>query len=156
MIDIEIPGRYNFSLQNLLLDINGTAAFDGKVIDGVKQRVQELKQKLNIYIVTANTRNNAGYLEQELGVAPHIISPGREASQKLSLAELLGKERCAAIGNGENDSLMLKACAIGICVIGGEGASAEAVRHADVITYDINNALDLLLHPKRLIATLRK
>jgi hypothetical protein len=30
------------------------------------------------------------------------------------------------------------------------------VRHSDVVTYDIKDALDLLLHPARLIATLRK
>ncbi len=156
MIEIEIPGRYNFSLEHLLLDVNGTIAFDGKIMDGVKQRIQELSHKLNIYIITANTHDNAGYLEREMGIAPHIISPGREASQKLSLAKLLGKERCVAVGNGENDVLMLKQCAIGVCVIGKEGASADAVQHADVITYDINDALDLLLHPKRLIATLRR
>jgi len=156
MIEIDIPGRYNFSLENLLLDVNGTIYLDGKIIDGVKQRLQELNQKLNIYIVTANTHDNAGYLEQGLGIAPHIISPGREASQKLSLAKLLGKEKCIAIGNGENDALMLKQCAIGICVIGREGASAEAVQHADIVINDIKDALDLLLHPKRLIATLRR
>ncbi|MFC1978849.1 HAD family hydrolase [Chloroflexota bacterium] len=156
MIEIEIPGRYNFSLEHLLLDVNGTIAFDGTIIGGVKQRIQELSEKLNIYIVTANTQNNADYLQQELGREPHIISPGQEASQKLSLANLLTKERCVSIGNGENDVLMLKQCAIGICVVGKEGASAEAVQHCDIVVYCINDALDLLLNPKRLIATLRK
>jgi len=156
MIEIEIPGRYNFSLEHLLLDVNGTIALDGVIIDGVKDRLAELSQKINIYIVTANTNNNADYLQNELGIEPHIISPGQEASQKLFLANMLGKEKCVAIGNGANDMLMLKQSAIGICVIGKEGASAEAVQHSDVVVYGINDALDLLLYPKRLIATLRK
>ena len=156
MIEIEIPGRYNFALDNLLLDVNGTIALDGAIIDGAKDRIKELSRKINIYIVTANAHNNADYLEQELGIEPHIISPGQEATQKLSLANLLTKEKCVAIGNGANDVLMLKQCAIGICVVGKEGASAEAVQHADIVVYDINDALDLLLHPKRLMATLRK
>ncbi|MFC1998954.1 HAD family hydrolase [Chloroflexota bacterium] len=156
MIEIEIPGRHNFTLEHLLLDVNGTIALDSVIIDGVKQRLAKLSQKLNIYIVTANTHNNADYLEQELDIEPHIISPGQEASQKLFLANILGKEKCIAIGNGANDVLMLKQSAIGICVIGKEGASAEAAHHSDVVVYDINDALDLLLHPKRLIATLRK
>jgi soluble P-type ATPase len=156
MIEIEIPGRYNFALEHLLLDVNGTITLDGTIIDGVKARLTELGQKLNIYIVTANTQNNADYLEQELNIEPHLISHGQEASQKLFLANMLGKEKCIAIGNGANDVLMLKASAIGICVIGKEGASAEAVQHSDIVVYDINNALDLLLNPKRLMATLRK
>jgi len=69
---------------------------------------------------------------------------------------MLGKEKCVAIGNGANDVLMLKQSAIGICVIGKEGASSEAVQHSDIVVYDINDALDLLLNPKRIIATLRK
>jgi soluble P-type ATPase len=72
------------------------------------------------------------------------------------MTNLLGKEKCVAIGNGANDVLMLKQSAIGICVIGKEGASAEAVQHSDIVVYDVSNALDLLLYRKRLIATLRK
>ncbi|MFC1906165.1 HAD family hydrolase [Chloroflexota bacterium] len=156
MIEIEIPGRYNFALENLLLDVNGTIALDGTIIDGAKQRLAEISQNLNIYIVTANIHNNADYLEQELGIEPHLISPGQEASQKLFLANMLGKEKCVAIGNGANDVLMLKQSAIGICVVGKEGASAEAVQHSDIVVHDINDAFDLLLNHKRLIATLRK
>jgi len=156
MIEIEIPGRYNFSLEHLLLDVNGTIALDGTIIDGIKQRLTELRQKLNIYIITANSQNNADYLQNELNIEPHLISHGQEASQKLFLANMLGKEKCVAIGNGANDVLMLKQSAIGICVIGKEGASAEAVQHCDIVIYDINDALDLLLNPKRLMATLRK
>ena len=156
MIEIEIPGRYSFALEHLLLDVNGTVAVDGVIIDGVKQRLKELSQKLNIYLITANTQNNADYLQKELSIEPYIISPGQEATQKLSMTNLLGKGKCVAIGNGANDVLMLKQSAIGICIIGKEGASAEAVQHSDIVVYDVNDALDLLLYRKRLIATLRK
>jgi soluble P-type ATPase len=156
MIEIEIPGRHTFSLEHLLLDVNGTIAIDGVIIDGVKQRLARLSQELNIYVITANTQDNADYLQLELGIEPYIISPGQEATQKLSLVNLLDKERCVAVGNGENDVLMLKQSAISICVIGKEGASSKAMTSSDVITYDINNGLDLLLYPKRLVATLRK
>lgn len=156
MIEIEVPGKHSFSVENLLLDANGTITFDGVIIDGVKQRLAELGAKLNVYLITANTQNNADYLQKELGIEPYIISPGQEATQKLSLANLLGKERCFAIGNGENDVLMLKQCTIGVCTIGKEGAVADAVKHCDIVVNDINDALDLLLYPKRLIATLRK
>jgi soluble P-type ATPase len=51
---------------------------------------------------------------------------------------------------------MLKESAVGICIVGKEGAAVEAVMSADLVTFDINDALDLLLKPERLVATLRK
>jgi hypothetical protein len=41
--------------------------------------------------------------------------------------EWLGAEKCAAVGNGRNDAEMLTASALGIAVIGPEGAHAAAV-----------------------------
>jgi len=60
-----------------------------------------------------------------------------------------------AIGNGRNDHLMLGKAALGIAVILGEGAAIETLEAADVATTSITAALDLLISPKRLIATLR-
>ena len=60
------------------------------------------------------------------------------------------------MGNGANDVSMLRECALGICVLGREGVAAEAMMASDVVTPDINAALDLLLNPKRLIASLRR
>ena len=67
----------------------------------------------------------------------------------------MGCERSACVGNGSNDRLMLAAAALAILVIQGEGAAA-AVRQADVVCTSVLDALDLLVHPLRLVATLRK
>ena len=40
-------------------------------------------------------------------------------------------------------------------MIGPEGASAELVMAADVVVHDIRDALDMIIHPLRLKATLR-
>ena len=61
----------------------------------------------------------------------------------------------AAAGNGRNDRKMLKAAALGIAVIQREGAAAETVAAADVVSSSILDALELLQNPKRLLATLR-
>ena len=58
--------------------------------------------------------------------------------------------------NGTNDALMLRRSALGIVIMGPECASAAALRAADVVAGDINAGLDMLLNPKRLIATLRE
>jgi len=50
---------------------------------------------------------------------------------------------------------MLKASALGVAVIQGEGAAFETLASADVVSTDIQSALSLLTNPLRLIATLR-
>jgi soluble P-type ATPase len=50
---------------------------------------------------------------------------------------------------------MLRAAALGIVTVQREGAAAEAVRAADILVHDVRDALDLLLEPRRLGATLR-
>lgn len=80
---------------------------------------------------------------------------GGEAEQKADFVRRLGAEQSIALGNGSSDLLMLKASAVGICVIGKEGTSASALPAADVVSIDIHDALDLLLNPQCLIATLR-
>jgi soluble P-type ATPase len=59
------------------------------------------------------------------------------------------------VGNGRNDRLMLQEAGLGIAVVQGEGAAVQTALTADVLAPDILTALDLLIHPLRLVATLR-
>ena len=68
----------------------------------------------------------------------------------------LGAERVVAIGNGANDAEMLAAAALGIAVLGPEGLATATLRAVDVVVGRIEDALDLLLQPQRLVATLRR
>jgi hypothetical protein len=67
----------------------------------------------------------------------------------------LGTDRAVCIGNGRNDRLMVGKAAVGIAIIGEEGASAETVRNADVVCRSAREALSLLVNSRRLVATLR-
>jgi soluble P-type ATPase len=51
---------------------------------------------------------------------------------------------------------MLKAAALGICILSKEGLATETLLAADLLVPDIFSALDLLEKPLRLIASLRK
>jgi soluble P-type ATPase len=51
--------------------------------------------------------------------------------------------------------MMLGAAALGIGVVQTEGASVEALNAAKVVALCIHDALQLLLNPLRLAATLR-
>ena len=57
--------------------------------------------------------------------------------------------------SGRNDLLMCRDAALSVAVIGPEGAHGRLLSDADVCVTSINDGLDLLLKPKRLIASLR-
>ena len=156
MIEIVIPGRGQYKLEHLVLDLNGTIALDGEIIEGVEERLQQLSSMLSISIITADTQGNAQRLEESSQLKIHKIDTGEEGAQKLKLVQQLAGENTVSIGNGSNDVAMLKEAALGICVLGQEGAAVEAMSNSDLVVPDINTALDLLLNPRRLIASLRR
>ena len=156
MIEITIPGKRNYTIENLILDLNGTIALDGTIIKGVRKKLALLSQKLDVIVVTADTNKNAERLLRDLPVTVYTIEEAEENNQKLGVVLQKGKNNTISIGNGCNDVSMLRESAIGICTVGGEGASAEAMIASDLVIPTINDALDLLLKPHRLKATLRK
>lgn len=155
-IHIELPGQNTITIHTLVLDLNGTVTADGSLIPGVKERVQALKPLLKVFLLTADTLGTAGAIAQELGCELQVLERGREAEQKRDWVRQAGAGHAAAIGNGANDALMLKEAVLGIAVIGPEGIAVPALLAADVVVPDIRDALDLLLRPARLIATLRR
>jgi len=156
LIQLEIPGWDALELEHLLLDMNGTIALDGEPLAGVKERVAVLSEHLAVYLVTADTHGTAEEVGRRLGCPVVRIDSRSGASQKKTLVEQLGPGQVAAIGNGANDAEMLAAAALGIAVLGGEGLAVGALRAADVVVGSIEDAFDLLIHPRRLIATLRR
>jgi P-type E1-E2 ATPase len=110
---------------------------------------------MTCYLLTADTRGRGAETAETLGLALCRLRPGNEAQQKKSFVQQMGASSTVAIGNGANDAAMLSAAGLGIVVLGPEGASVSALQAADVAVPDVNVALDLLLYPQRLIATLR-
>jgi len=155
VIKIDVPGFGLLRLEHLVLDFNGTLAVDGELLAGVAERLTVLAARLSVHVMTADTHGTAaralGRLPCSLAVAP----PSGQAEAKRRFVEALSAERVVAIGNGRNDRLMLKAARLGIAVVQAEGASAEALAAADLVVPAIADALDLLAHPLRLVASLR-
>jgi len=156
MLDIDVPGFRKFHFKHLVLDVNGTIAKDGQLLEGVAEILSELRSSLEIHLVTADTHGNQEVIDAALLLQAVRISAQNQAKAKLSQIENLDAESVVAIGNGVNDADMLRNAGLGILVIGPEGAAVEALLKADVVVHDIRAALELLTHPKRLIATLRR
>ena len=155
MLELDIPGYGTLALEHLVLDVNGTIAEGGELLPAVAEGLASLAGVLRPVAVTADTHGTATALGERLGIEVRIIASGWEAGDKLAAVQELGADSVVAIGNGANDALVLKACAVGICVIGPEGASRAAVEAADVVVPSIEAALKLLADPRRLMATLR-
>jgi soluble P-type ATPase len=155
MIEIDIPGNKILQLEHLVLDYNGTIAFDGGLIDGVKACLAELSQMLTVHVITADTFGSVEKAIQDIDCKLAVIPLDRQDVAKLEYVENLGCEKTASMGNGLNDRLMLKASVLGVAVIQEEGAAFETIASADVVCTDILSALSLLSNPLRLIATLR-
>jgi len=156
LIQLDVPGQGSLELEYLVLDLNGTVAVDGEVIPGVAERLSALSASVSILLATADTHGRAGEIGERLGVDLFCIEPGCEAAQKQALVERLGTGRVVAVGNGANDAGMLSSAALGIAVLGPEGLASKALQSADVVAGRIEDALDLLLNPRRLAATLRR
>jgi P-type E1-E2 ATPase len=155
MLEITIPPRGSLRLEYLVLDVNGTIARDGELIPGVKERLGRLGELLEIWLVSADTQGTLATLALDLKVRVQRLQAGDEATQKAALVDELGPDQVVAIGNGANDAAMLRCATLGIAVLGGEGLAADCMAAADAIAPDIGAALDLLLRPRRLLATLR-
>jgi P-type E1-E2 ATPase len=155
MIELEVPGQGLLCLEHLVLDLNGTIAVDGQVLPGVAERLAKLSGRLTIHLLSADTRGRAAETARQLGLSLARVTAGNEAYRKAQLVAELGHQGAVAIGNGANDRLMLEAAVLGIAVVGREGLAVAALTAADIAASSIEDALDLLLNPQRLIATLR-
>ncbi len=156
MITIPIPGWGNLDVEAIVLDLNGTLATDGRVPPPVKDKIKSLTEKVNVYVLTADTQGTAD--EQMRGLDVELVKVEGQESQKekFEFLKTLDLEKTVVLGNGSNDQLILKEAALGVAVLGDEGLSASAIKHADLVVKNIFDALDLFLKPKRLIATLRE
>jgi soluble P-type ATPase len=152
-IEIELPGKPLIVVTHLVLDFTGTLSLDGKLLPGVGKALKELSKLLSITILTADTFGTAEKTLENLPVEVRIVKDGQE---KAKYVNSIGPSKVVAIGNGRNDVEMMRLVALAICVMGSEGCASELISVSDILVSSISSALDLLKHPLRIKATLRK
>ena len=130
---IEIPGYKTLDLDYLVLDYNGTIAVDGLIPPAIKERLLLLGDSFKIYVLTADTHGTAAAMCDGLPLEIMTFPSGSAMDEKLRILSSLGAEHC----------------------MGTEGAYGKLLSECDVCTTSIADALDLLMLPKRLVATLR-
>lgn len=152
-LQAEIPGRARLELEFLLADVNGTLADRGALIEGVAERLERLRGVLELRLLSADTFGTLDAIAARLGAPAERVATGED---KLAVVRALGAERCVALGNGANDLPMVREAALGIAVVGPEGASGATIAAADLVCGSIVDALDLLADRRALAASLRR
>jgi P-type E1-E2 ATPase len=155
MVEVTFPGSATLRLEHLVLDFNGTLACDGVLIEGVADRVARLAQVLRIHVVTGDTFATAAAALAGLPCVVNVLQSTAQGDAKRDYVATLGSDGVACVGNGRNDLPMMEEAALAIAVLQSEGAFSATLAAADVVAPHIRDALDLLLHPQRLTATLR-
>ena len=154
MIRIEIPRREPREIAHVVLDYNGTIAVDGALLPSVRQRLEQLREAVEIHVLTADTYGTVWEQCQMPGVAVHTFPRAGAAACKAEIVSAL-QGGVVCFGNGFNDLPMFSLAALSVAVLEGEGLCAQLLTQADVLVTSAADGLDLLLKPDRLRATLR-
>jgi len=154
MISIQRPGMEDLDIHFVLIDFEGTLAMDGRVHPKAKDKVNLLSKRVTITILTKSNREKVEETLRKMKAEILYVAEGDSSQQKLNVLQRLGPHQTAVIGNGLDDVRIMEQAGLGMCVIGKEGSSAEAVAKADLVVTNVLDALDFLLKPLRQRATL--
>lgn len=155
MLEIDIPGRGTFGIRHVVCDYNGTIAADGRLVEGVADRIREIAEFVQISVLTADTFGTVRTECEGLPVDVRVFDRDDASACKAAIVRGLGAEGCVCIGNGFNDIAMFREAALSLAIVGKEGACGKLLTCADVLVTNPIDAFDLLLYADRLRATLR-
>ena len=153
---IDIPNFKMVNITDIVCDYNGTIAKDGKVLPQIKALFEQLSEEYTLHVITADTFGSVHAQLKEYDTTIKVLSSDNHTEEKAQYIKTLGADNCIALGNGNNDKEMLLSAAIGIAILGNEGCAKDALLNSDLMCKSVSEALELLLHQKRLVATLRR
>jgi len=154
MIAIQRPGQEPLEIEFILIDFEGTLASDRRVHPKAKDKINLLSKRTKIYILTKGEKEVVTEVLKKVKAEIVYLTEGGASQKKLDLLRQLGPTKTVAIGNGVDDAPMIEEAGLGICIVGKEGSSVEAMVKAEVVFGNILDALDFLLKPLRQKATL--
>lgn len=154
MILIERPGQDPLEIDHLLIDFEGTLAMDRRVHPKAKDKINLLSKRLKIYIFASEEKERVEEVLRRVRAEIVFLNQGNSSKQKLEFLKSLGGLRTAVIGNGIDDLPVVKEAALGMVIVGKEGASGALIQAANLVFTNVIDALDFLLKPLRQRATL--
>ena len=95
MISIKIPGWGDIDIENIVLDLNGTIATDGKIPPDVRDKVNALAEEAKVYILTADTQGTANEEMRNMNVEWAKVSDEGSTEAKMDFFKSLEKDNVA-------------------------------------------------------------
>lgn len=92
MFSINIPGHSRLDIEHLVLDYNGTIAFDGQLIANVGDLINRLSESVSVHVITADTFGSVIKSLAGVNCKIHVISEGGQDKSKLAYILSLEKE----------------------------------------------------------------
>lgn len=154
MITIHRPGQGDLEIEFILIDFEGTLASDRRVHPKAKDKINLLSKRTKIYILTKEEKERVEETLKKVKAEIIYLNEGESLQKKLDLLRRVGAARTVAVGNGVDDAPVLEESGLGLCILGKEGSSSEAMKKSDLVFMNILDALDFLLKPLRQNATL--
>lgn len=154
MIEVTIPGRGKYQIENIVFDYNGTIAMDGNMSIETINNIKELSGLVKIHILTADTYGTVTAKCSGLPVNLLTFPSDNAAIYKRKIVESL-KGDTICFGNGFNDMEMFKISTISVCIMGEEGCSGKLIPLSDIVVSSIHDGFELLFKTDRIKATLR-
>lgn len=149
----DIPEVGIKEINTIVLDLNGTLAIKGKVVEGVKERLDKIKELgINVILFTGDARGNAKEMCKELNIE---FKRAGTQKQKEELFLQLDIDTTAAIGNARIDNGKFKHATLSIATLQSEGIHTGILQYVDIVVPSINDALDLFIDGNALKATMR-
>lgn len=148
-----VPGVGELELNTIIFDLNGTLTVRGKLPQEVFEQIQKLRDiGFTCVLFSGDQRGNAQKLAQELGID---FVPTKDTKAKREAARKYDKEHIVAVGNARIDIGVFENAKVRIGTLQAEGIHPGILSHIDILVPSIINALDLLLDPDSLAATMR-
>ncbi len=154
MLTLLRPGQGSLEIEFLFVDFEGTLASDGRIHPKAKDKINLLSKRIRIHVFVKSGQALPEKTFRNVKAEIVYLTEETSSKQKNDWLEKHGPGRIVAIGNGVDDVRVIEEAGFGICVIGKEGASGEAVQKADLVVMSILDAFDFLLKPLRQKATL--
>lgn len=155
MINIKVPGRCNYVIENIVFDYNGTIAVNGKIEPSIKEKISILCNMANVYVLTADTYGSAAMECEGLNLTLKTFPKNNAGDYKAKIVSEIENDKTICFGNGYNDIKMFELAALSIAVIEKEGICSALIKESDIMVKSIDDGINLLLNPNALIATLR-
>ena len=91
MININVPERCTYPIENIVFDYNGTIAVNGSISSSTREKISLLCDMANIYVLTADTYGSAAKECEGLNLKLKTFPKGDAADFK---AKIVNKYKC--------------------------------------------------------------